>query len=251
MISEIIFDGIVKQIINQVRKLINQHQIDAKSPSFLDQKNVKISIKTMLDLIIRISQIFLDDQEYNIRPTIDSFQARSKLKQYFASSYYYKQIYYEKTLLLKINRSLSYKFKRIKTHLVKQTRSIINLLKQMNVNNNNRQSLIIKQQVRDLIKNMFVDNFNENGYRKKIQQQAQNLEKEMKQCDKSFLISKSIDNSNLLNQTSKSTTASQGQRRPQYIQKNDRLNITSPQFKRQLTSVAKKDFSKVRNASIA
>ncbi|CAD8176060.1 unnamed protein product [Paramecium octaurelia] len=273
MISEIIVDDIVKQIIHKARKLIREHKIDAKIPSFLKCESMH-QIKSAINIYqvdCQNSSILLDDQEYNIRPTIDSFQALTlklvdkptidlgELNQNFSFSDH-----------TTTNKSLVRKF----SHKKKIDVQVVNVKepkpieqkqqdhqevykKQMNTNSINRHSLAMKQQIRDLTKHMFVDNFDANEYRKKIQQQAENLEKEMKQCDRSFQIKKvsekSIDNSSNLNQTVKPTTAPQGQRRPQYIinKKMIDLNVTLPQFKRQLTPVDHKRTSKVRNVSVA
>ncbi|CAD8073261.1 unnamed protein product [Paramecium sonneborni] len=273
MISEIIVDGIVKQIIHQARKLIREHQIDAKIPSFLKFESMQ-QIKSAINLYqidCQNTQILVDDQEYNIRPTIDSFQALT-LKLIDKPYIDLGELNQNNTLsdLTTTNKSII----RRHSHKKKIDVQVINLKeqkhteqtqqdhqeiykKQMNTNNNNRHSLHMKQQIRDLTKHMVIDNFDANEFRKKIQQQAENLEKEMKQCDRSFQIKKvsekSIDNSNYMNQTVKPTTAPQGQRRPQYIinKKMIDLNITLPQFKRQLTPVEHKRPSKVRNVSIA
>ncbi|CAD8063175.1 unnamed protein product [Paramecium primaurelia] len=273
MISEIVVDAIVKQIIHQARKLIREHQIDAKIPSFLKIESMH-QIKSAINLYqidCQNSSILLDDQEYNLRPTIDSFQALT-LKLIDRPIIDLGELNQNHTLSdhTTTNKSFirrhSYK-KKIDVQVVnlkEQKPSVITqqdhqeiYKQQMNTNNNNRHSLIMKQQIRDLTKHMYIDNFDPNEFRKKIQHQAETLEKEIKQCDRSFQIKKvsdkSIDNSNYMNQTEKPTTAPQGQRRPQYIinKKMIDLNVTLPQFKRQLTPVEKKRTSKVRNVSLA
>ncbi|CAK61523.1 unnamed protein product (macronuclear) [Paramecium tetraurelia] len=281
MISEIIVDGIVKQIIHQARKLIREHQIDAKIPAFLKCESMH-QIKSAINLYqidCQNSSILLDDQEYNLRPTIDSFQAltlklidrpiidlgelnqNNNLSDYSSTN---KSIVRRHSLKKKIDVQVTnLKEQKPTTEITQQDHQEI-YKKQMNTNNNNRHSLIMKQQIRDQtnkvtqlkIENMFIDNFDPNEFRKKIQQQAENLVKEIKQCDRSFQIKKvsdkSIDTSNYLNQTEKPTTAPHGQRRPQYIINNKvtDLNATLPQFKRQLTPVEHKRPSKVRNASV-
>ncbi|CAD8167603.1 unnamed protein product [Paramecium octaurelia] len=241
-------------VTSMTRSAINLYQIDCQS-----------------------SSILLDDQEYNLRPTIDSFQAltlklidrpiidlgelnqNNNLSDYSSTN---KSIPRRHSLKKKVDVQVTnLKQQKPTTEITQQDHQEI--YKQQ-MNTNNRHSLIIKQQIRDQankvtqlkIEHMVVDNLDPNEFRKKIQQQAENLVKEIKQQDRSFQIKKvsdkSIDTSNYLNQTEKPTTAPHGQRRPQYIINNKvtDLNATLSQFKRQLTPVEHKRLSKVRNVSM-